>query len=230
MEKIKSKIQKLLALATSDNEHEASLALLNAKKLADKHGLSIDEIKQKDESDVIFESLDGCKVSRIKAVEILHTCLCELFSCKAIVSVATKPNRNGRWVRQSELKVYGLPEDVAIVKMTFDSIRDFLNRKTKEYAKGYSHLTGNRKKEVRFSYMFGLVTTIIAEAKTLFKKEEEVSNTTAIVRLKDQLVNKRVNQLFPTAKNKTMKGDKVNGHYFNGLVDGNDYKFQKELS
>ncbi|NUW28949.1 DUF2786 domain-containing protein [Aliarcobacter butzleri] len=43
-EKIKEKIEKLLNLSMSDNEHEAALALDRALKLMNEHNITKDEV------------------------------------------------------------------------------------------------------------------------------------------------------------------------------------------
>jgi hypothetical protein len=55
LDKIKDKIEKLLNLSLSDNEHEASLAMERALKLMNEHNLSRDEIyKQAMESKTVY--------------------------------------------------------------------------------------------------------------------------------------------------------------------------------
>lgn len=84
-EKILRRIKKCLALAESANEHEAALALRQAKALMDKHNISLNEALQ-DDIDIIDGSSGKRSAGSYTRVELqLHSIVCAFFGCSLFV-------------------------------------------------------------------------------------------------------------------------------------------------
>lgn len=105
MNEIIMKIQKLLALSKSSNEHEANNAIMKAQMLMIKHKLSIKEVDNyKDINIVIKENETGIKVRQQWKMKLALT-IGDNFGCY----VYTNNKRNSK-----ELCFYGKEEDSAI--------------------------------------------------------------------------------------------------------------------
>lgn len=112
MEKIVDKITKLLALATSSNVHEATLALQKAQELALKHNMNISEIAEKKE-----EVVTGRIEENSKSVSVHRKLMAQVLSKHFRVKVFTSTNR---FTREQRIVVVGFSEDVQVYQSIFE--------------------------------------------------------------------------------------------------------------
>lgn len=85
IEKIQSKIQKLLALSNSDNEHEAALAMRRAQDLMTKYNIDMADALVNITSSDIQEDTIELKVEVSNWVNALASACGNLFDCKTLV-------------------------------------------------------------------------------------------------------------------------------------------------
>ena len=211
------KIKKLLALASSTNEHEAALAASHAQRLLSEHNLAMADIEsaQKPQSADKVEA----QVSKTlpKWLRFLVTGVNIAFDCQAIHS------------SDGTLTFIGVGADVQVAAYTFS----YLDKTVRRLCSGYmkQHADGdisNRNRELRRqSYYLGAAITI---AKRL-KEQRQITPTTpgALVPVKDALIKKAMSEYGPT---KTIRGRKsyVDMNAYNkGQQDGHNVGINKGI-
>ena len=166
MENIKEKIQKLLNLATSDNEHEAALALAKATELMNKWNLDRETVLgQKIEKLVIEMPFYKWTTENMQLVDILSK-LCDGY---CLYSAGNKAK--GRYAR---VHICGRPRDLD----NFGYLFDFLNTKLRKESQKYKlsiRQSGSGMKKVRNtdatkSFRIGFLNRI--EEKLISSKNE----------------------------------------------------------
>jgi hypothetical protein len=151
------KINKLLALGQSPNEHEAKLAIANAQKLLTKHNLSMKDILVKEDGIDIMEknvSLDSTRVATWKSA--LLNALCFSNYCKLLISTGYK--------REKSFKIVGTEVNVETVLMMYDYLYDVVERVTKK--------SGTKGITEKNSFRLGMVNGIYEKLKEI-KQEME---------------------------------------------------------
>ena len=132
--KIVDKIQKLLALSESSNEHEAQASMLKAQELLAKHKLSIREVKEfKVYNSAIKEKISSVSFTKAKWKANLAKVIGDNFGCYLYLKV-----RN-----TNTITFFGREEDVTICNIVLDYAIDFIDSKVSklryQYRKnGYS--------------------------------------------------------------------------------------------
>ena len=117
MNSIKERITKLLAVAASNNEHEAASAMGYAQALMDKHNLSVAELTVDEigEEAVIKDGESLFTAGRITSwKELLAGHLAEANACRLIKWTHQGRKLGGK--RGSSINIYGRPSDIAIVR------------------------------------------------------------------------------------------------------------------
>lgn len=138
----REKIQKLLALSTSDNENEATAALLKAKELMAEHKLTEHELKNLKETKVIRLET-GIQFTLYSEIWIyyLSEVIANNYCCKEVRS-----NTHGQ--KKGQICFIGLEEDAEICKTVFiyavDCVRSYCNEIRKKLKKA-----GFNGKEIR---------------------------------------------------------------------------------
>lgn len=107
---IRDKVAKLLALAESDNENEARLALLRARELMAKYKLRPEECEKAETAKVVREEVGiACTAIREPWAATMTATIAENYCCRAF-----RTRKKGH--RINSLGVVGLEDDVAICK------------------------------------------------------------------------------------------------------------------
>ena len=153
-QKIIEKLQKLLALAASDNEHEAGLAMSKAEALMREHNLSVADVALNGSGAYVqSEEVTGLTKAVQKWEAQLGSQITWAFNGKAIR--CTSPE-NG-WY----LTIVAGRTDLAIIVDLFERLRDTVKRMSKQYVLR-NYFPGSRiKKQYSLnSYRFGMVQTI----------------------------------------------------------------------
>lgn len=115
--KILSKIKKCMALARSDNPHEAAAALRQAKALMDKHGISASHITM---SEIGESKMASTTMARDKPASWemhLAGMVGKAFGCKMLVFRSFYENRRGH-INEGEYVFVGLKMQVEIASYT----------------------------------------------------------------------------------------------------------------
>ena len=145
--KILDKVQKLLALAQSANEHEAQNAMTKAHELLLKHNLSLLDI-QTDWNYIYRQIGEVGKRNPIKT--IISAIICRFFFVEAIWTFGYDQHKD----RSGQvLEIYGTPENVEMAEYVYDYLQNIPEHLWVEY-KGQKEINGNRH---RRSFIYGLL-------------------------------------------------------------------------
>ncbi|MEK6883656.1 MAG: DUF2786 domain-containing protein, partial [Nanoarchaeota archaeon] len=160
-----SKIKKLLALGTSDNPHEAELALLQAKKLAERYEIDILSLNPFDENKKERERYDRKDINvgqrRSVCQSFVSYILQNHFNVKIIY---TGSRYNGR-----QIVIIGRESDLQIAQYIQDYLNNEMLRLWHKYQKDY-----NARCELRNSFLTGIyrgLDTKLKEKKDIFADE-----------------------------------------------------------
>lgn len=209
MQNITEKIQKLLALGESPNQHEAEMALKKAMELMDIHNIEQSDLNIKEEiiSGVYLEQ------GRIPAwVKLLAAYVAKFCSCKVLISSGGGGG--------SKIRVWGKKSHQEIFSYTMGYLVEAIDRLTKEeaYGKGKSYCN---------SYRQGLTQNLINRIEDMLNAPEV--KVQAII-LRDKNLSE-IDQ-FLVKEGFKIRTEKVNvgGQGFDkGLQDGDKIRLSKAL-
>jgi hypothetical protein len=143
-----TRIQKLLALADSPNEHEANLAAAKAQKLMDAHRISVEAVKitedLQDEEEIVTEAVPyGSKVRAVRWKGSLAIGICQVNGCFVSRSSSNYVRGNGQVEgatvanpRAPELRFAGRTSDVRAAVYMFLYLSKTVDRVTRRECKG----------------------------------------------------------------------------------------------
>lgn len=172
MDSIKDKIQKLLNLATSDNEHEAALALAKATELMNKWNLD-------------RETVLGQKIERIDIKMPFYkwtdenTLLIDILS-KLCDGFCLYKSGSKKFERVAEVCISGRPRDME----NFGYLFDFLNTKLRKESNKYKLSirksgSGNKNNDATKSFRIGFLNKI--EEKLITSKKQFFADNKSLV-------------------------------------------------
>lgn len=182
MSKIVDKIQKLLALANSSNEHEAKSASAKANKLLLKHNLSMADIRE-EETEYNYVEVDWY-TRRPVISKFVYPILTQFFFIKIVNSQIGK--------RKFKITFLGEKDNLEIARY----MDKFFREAFKNGWELYKHLHGldNSSKQ---SYYLGFYHGICEQLKTV---KEEVEEETGLVVVEDAGLVKYQQELFKNLK------------------------------
>jgi hypothetical protein len=230
-QKLIDKLQKLLALAGSDNEHEAQLAMSKAEDLMREHNLSV--------ADVALNG-SGAHVQSQKVYG--HTATYAKWEGSLGWTVAK--TFNGQAIRISRGKDEGWfftfvagRTDLVIIVDLYERLRETIKRMTKQYMA--QHKGHQRRSLLQNSYRLGLLNTIVTRLKR-FKEntapdgiQKNAFGLTGkeLMVVKERAVEQRVVQLFPDL---TMARTRVSrvllSAYEQGQADGHNVSLHQSVA
>lgn len=203
------KIQKLLALANSSNEHEAALAAGHVQRLLSEHNLAMADIEaahKPDRADTVETN-----VSKIlsKWMRHLSAGVSFAFDCQAIHHPAS-----------GKMSFIGVGADVQVAVYTFTYLDRIIRNLCRSYMKQQVSATiANRHRELmRQSYYLGAVSTINARLRE--QKIQTPITTGALVPLKDGLIRQAMNEIGNLRTVRSRKSYVNSDAYGKGQVDG----------
>lgn len=220
------KIQKLLNLANSENEHEAKLAASRASELLIKHNLSLQQILDHD-AEYIHEDMATVglqfKPHQLEVAQLLN----EFFFVHVTIGRVYVGDSSGEFGRPRNqykklLKLIGTKENVQIATYVFAFLDQAFPKLWKDYYDTHAYATKKDQK----SYYMGLrmgVAHVLNETK--FKVQEEMG----LVLVKDPKLQEKVDELCkgnykasgPCSVNREVVAD--------GLEDGKNVKLRKPI-
>ncbi|MDR3715933.1 MAG: DUF2786 domain-containing protein [Puia sp.] len=232
-QKIIEKLQKLLALSASDNEHEAALAMSKAEALMREHNLSVADVAING-SGANVESNEVCGLT--KAYQSwegqLGVSIAKAFNGRAI---------RGRYYDSWKLTFVAGITDLSIITDLFERLRQTIGRMSREYAKNnYSADVFCVSRETfKKSYRMGLLNTLFNRLKK-FKENTAPDNTARnscgltgmeLMVVKDKAVSEKLHQMFPNLKpGRKGRAARVNmTAYQQGQADGHNVSLHRSV-
>ena len=185
--KLLEKIQKLLSLANSDNEHEAKLAMDLANELLVKHNISMQTATESLEYErtVLSEDARACVEDKF-----VNDILKKHFFVKIVKS-------RGRVNHTTTTVTYILGTDTNVQIATY--VHGYLKATFKSLFKAYKKETGC-KANARQSYYFGLLDGISSQFEKTKKKVEQKEG---LVVVEDKKLKSFLMTAFPRLKTRT---------------------------
>ncbi len=149
-ENIISKINKLFALADSNNEYEAALALKNAHKLMMKYKIEQEDLNLDGKAKNTATEEDMTEYSGRTAwwLKSLAATIADAFQCKAILRHSYK---------KTKLAILGRKEDIYAVQTTFNYARLFILNQRQAINKQHKDLTTKQKSAKRNTWINGFI-------------------------------------------------------------------------
>ena len=230
-QKIKEKLQKLLALAASNNEHEATLAMEKAQTLMKEYNLSVLDVADDGSGAAVEnEHVWGLTKSRQRWESRLSATVAAAFDGRAVFNLTD----NGWYVTFIASRT-----DIAFIVDLFERLRQAVRRMSDAYVK---HERSMRPwlaaKTLHNSYRQGLVRTINQRLQTLKENTRPDAVKTNhygltgmdLVVVKSQAVDQRVTELFgATKKDRRTKLTVYSHAYHQGQEDGNSVSLHRSI-
>lgn len=215
--KIVEKIQKLLALSESSNEHEAHLSMLKAQQLLVKYKLSLKEVNEfKIYDSSIKEKKSRISFTKAKWKAQLARLIADNFGCYYFLKT-----RN-----TNTITFFGREEDVVVCNILLEYAVDCIENVVKKLRYKYSK-NGYSTKGLENDYAVGFITGL----KKKFEEQKKENHEWGLVLIKDNEVVKGYEQ-------KKFKGTvKINTSFQGyteafekGLEDGNKFSISDKIT
>ena len=218
MEKVIEKIQKLLALSTSSNEHEAALAAAHAQRLLALHNLRMSDIDTASPPDQADSIEVPAAFTLPKWAGWLANSVAISCSCRVIHVKGARPH----------LVFIGVGQDVEVSSYTYQVLEMTIRRLAKSYLQGRDDLDNPTVRErVRRSYYLGAARAV---TQTLARQAKETPATTgALVVVKDQLIERKMSEMGPIRKTQSRQSSVEHDAYHAGQSDGHAISMNKGL-
>jgi hypothetical protein len=210
------KIRKLLALATSCNEHEAALAAAHVQRLLAAHNLAMADITAAARPEKADRIETHASRSLPKWFRHLSAGVSSAFDCQAIHHPA-----NGT------MTFIGVGADVQVAAYTFAYLERTVRRLCAAYLKQHAGtlIAGRQRELMRHSYYLGAVSTITRQLQD--QKKQTPVTPGALVPIKEGLIRNALDELGPI---RTMHSRRsyVNATAYNqGQADGQQISIRK---
>jgi hypothetical protein len=177
--RIVEKIQKLLALANSSNEHESQLAAEKAQALLIKYNLTAEEVDLDPNEDKYVKEVITTDTSKLSPEwKHIYQLLVEFYFVRIVLGRAPVKDESGHYVRTANgrrirYEVYytivGKPHNVKIAL----HVQSFLERSFKELFDAYSKETKSRSLQARNSFYVGLYKGLSQQLRSNVKVVEQ---------------------------------------------------------
>lgn len=212
LQSVIEKVNKLLALTTSTNAHEAANAAAQANRLIDKFRISEEELAAPVEEPIIEDSNFIYETGRVTpwkstlAVILAHHYGCAIFNAADYST--------GRLV--TRYKLVGRDSDIYISKYMFGWLVSECQRLSDTNAKGKGHIFAN-------SYCIGFVTGVKDQLTDSRKQLQSAESSVALVKIEGRLEEstRTMRQLHSLKKVNKSGGSRIVGDAFSaGLQQG----------
>ncbi|MDH4318828.1 MAG: SprT-like domain-containing protein [Desulfobulbaceae bacterium] len=218
--RIIAKVKKLLALAGSENEHEAALAMQKAGELMDAHNLQQLELDRRE--GYVYHIIELRKKQVARHIKSICTILRDFFHVEVVISSQYFPPVDQEY---KTIELLGREENVAIAEHCFH----FLEHKLQAlWDQNHNHYKGNTR-AAKASYHLGLLQGFRGKLKSRQQgyrhrsatEIPSVQNISALMAMEDQHLHAFVQQRFPSlCSRKSPAMTIIRDTYEQGLEDG----------
>ena len=189
--KITNLLQKLLALATSPNEHEAQLAMEKATSIMEKYSLSMLDIPENGspmtQEEALMKGMCNEVVGGMGKFQMWESVLAAGIS-KAFDCITLNRKYQGAWGEWGIIFI-GQKGDVEIAKWLHLYVRRSVGK--------ISKIEVPREGKDRESFKQGMVTKIAQRLADMYQRRNEISTCKALIVVKKDTVEKYLKQEFP---------------------------------
>ena len=215
--KLIERIQKLLSLSESSNEHESKVAMLKAQEILVKHKLSIQEVKNiKISNSKILENKSNISFTKAKWKGKLANLIADNFGCYNYY----------RTRRVHTIAFFGKEEDVMVcnivLEYSIDCIESNIKRIQRESKKeGYSV------KGIGNDYALGFIDGL----KENFEEQKRHNQEWGLILVKDkEVVDAYTNIAFTGSVNSNAKFQGNTDIYHQGVKDGEKFSITDKIT
>ncbi|MCM8535702.1 MAG: SprT-like domain-containing protein [Lentisphaeraceae bacterium] len=212
----RNKINKLLALSTSSNEHEAALALTKAHELSCKHNISLIE-QEKFSYSVMPIGLIRKKIPRFE-----HTIigiLTEFYFVKAIQNIRTEHGVSVGW----QFEIFGDVENLKSAEYVYYFLINQGGHLWQAYRKKHG-TTVNRKKRI---FLTGLYDGFYRK---LENERETILNKLSLVHIRDSKLDDFYHELNPHVRRRSVRQNVDPSIYNDGVSAGEKMNIRHGLA
>ncbi len=215
--KILEKIQKLLALSESSNEHEAQLSMLKAQELLVKHKLSLKEVKEfKTFNSSIKEKISCVSFTKAKWKGQLASIIADNFGCYMFFK--TRGTHT--------ITFFGREEDIAVCNIVLEYAVDCVTSAVKRLRYQYSK-NGYSTKGLENDYAIGFTKGI----KVKFEEQKQKNQEWGLVLVKDKEVVEAYGQKkFRGSINTSASYQGHEAAYYKGKSDGEKFSISDKIA
>ena len=222
-----ARINKLLALAQSDNLHEAERAAERAQQLLTHHHISIESTSAHEGSNLLdaFDVMNFCQIGPVRARRYqyeyaLINILSEYFfvRCVLVSALCVKTQKRGQAV-----EVCGRPEDLEIASYVYDFVQNHLElawraHRAQLQAKGVK----NKGLRARLSFSLGLVSGFEAKLRRAqeTQRADQSAETHALIALGQSKVAQFLALRYPHTSRGSKQGWSPSTEYHSGFQRG----------
>jgi len=111
------KIKKCLALAKSQNPHEAAAAMRQAQKLMAEHSLDEQAVSM---ADVSESKVSAVSQAHVKWESALFAIVAEAFGCQRYIEIGSRMLPNGRWVKHRRIVFIGVGAAAEVASYAYE--------------------------------------------------------------------------------------------------------------
>ena len=226
VERLLSRINKLLALAQSDNIHEAEQAAKRAQALLTQHHLKL--ASREDYSPL--EGMRFCQLGQPKGrhyqyeYSLINLLSKHFFvSCVWVGGVSISTSKDGKIKKGRVVEACGRPEDLEVASYVYDFVLNHLKIAWDAYRKAHK-VSGLRQ---RLSFSLGLVRGF---ASKLDEVVPESSGERALIQLSQQHAHKFLGLRYPHTRQRQVGGWSPSDDYHSGFETGQSLRLRRGVS
>jgi hypothetical protein len=227
--KLMFKAKKLLSLAQSENEHEATLAMKKVHEIYFKYNISeFDDCENNYDYELIY-----FHKKRVAATQsLIASILTEYYFVKCVFSETFDPKLIGRF---KTLEILGRSENIKIARYVFSFLNERVDSLWKNYTKEVA-ASNSQKRSYQIGLLNGLYEKLDLQKKDLIYLNTNSSEEKQLVPVSKQLqkstqeLNSYSKTRFPKVRWSSNSNAKVNSDsYSQGLRDGNKINIYKGI-
>jgi hypothetical protein len=215
--KIISKIQKLLALSESNNEHEAYASMVKAQELLAKHKLTMNEVKGfKVYNSAIKDFWTNISFTKGKWKAQLARLIADNFGCYHFFNTR----------RTNTIIFFGREEDAYICRILLEYAVDCINTTVRKLR--YEYLkNGYSTKGLENDYALGFISGL----KMKFDEQKATNEELALVLIKDKMVVEKYSEKkFNKSIDTSVEREGYDDIYDKGMEDGYDFDISNKIT
>ncbi|NLZ18293.1 MAG: SprT family zinc-dependent metalloprotease [Desulfobulbaceae bacterium] len=215
-DRLHQRIRKLLALAASDNEHEAALALAHASTLLTRHRLEASTLGG--QTDFIHESINTGQQTMPGFRRAICSIILDYFSVRVITASIYDQHRN---VQVKTVELLGRRQDVAVARHCYH----FLEERLQALWQARCHRFKGMGKMPRNSFCLGLLAGF---RQTLAQEEQKKKHESASPQIQETmqslmqsevLLNTFVGERFPRVRRQRQQGITVSPRLYDAAME-----------
>ena len=225
LSEVAKKVKKLLSLGESNNEHEASLAMLKAQELLDKYNMSLSDVEIQLE-EYIFEKVEFEHKKAPKWIHRLSSIIAQNSYCKLLIGSGS-----------NYIKFFGARPDTEVANYMVNYLHRTINELSRKYAgTHYGRVSLGQLNSIKNQYIDGVLQTIgrrLHEMREQNKATVKTASGTDLFAIKGSEVNNRFNDIYKTNKTIGIGSNYSSydmGAYSRGKRDGNNIPLHAGVS